>query len=43
MKSINPIRHIKHPKAHQLACTIDEKNGRIEIHQGENITILRKR
>ena len=35
------IRRIKHPDAHQIACTIDEQNGQIEIHQGKNITVLK--
>lgn len=33
-------RRIKHPKAHQLACTIDETDGRIDIRQGKFLTTL---
>lgn len=41
MNNHEHVRRIKHPDAHQLACTIDEKLGQIEIHQGKNITILK--
>ena len=41
MDNVDDIRRIKHPKAHQLACTIDEQAGRIEIQQGKNITVLK--
>ena len=34
-------RRIKHPKAHQLACTIDETDGRIDIRQGKCLTTLK--
>ena len=37
----NFVRRIKHPDAHQLACTVDEKTGKIEIKQGENVTVLK--
>ena len=35
------LKRIKHPDAHQIACTIDEQTGQIEIRQGKNITILK--
>ena len=41
MDNAEDIRRIKHPKAHQLACTIDEQAGQIEIQQGKNITVLK--
>lgn len=31
---------IKHPNAHQLACTVNEDDGLVEIKQGKNITTL---
>lgn len=31
---------IKHPNAHQLACTVNEDDGLIEIKQGKCITTL---
>ena len=31
---------VKHPQAHQLACTMNESEGRIEIVEGDNITVL---
>ena len=31
---------IRHPDAHQLACTVDEQRGQIEIIEGKNRTIL---
>lgn len=34
-----PIQ-VKHPNAHQLACTVNEDNGLVEIKQGKNITTL---
>ncbi len=44
MNSEKPvIRRIKHPDAHQIACTIDEQTGLIEIRQGKNITVLKTR
>lgn len=41
MDAITTVRRIKHPDAHQIACTIDEKTGQIEIRQGKNITVLK--
>jgi transcriptional regulator with XRE-family HTH domain len=32
--------HIKHPNAHQLACTVNEDDGLVEIKQGQCITTL---
>ena len=29
MDAISTVRRIKHPDAHQIACTIDEKTGQI--------------
>lgn len=34
-----PIQ-IKHPNAHQLACTVNEDDGLVEIKQGKCITTL---
>lgn len=31
---------VKHPDAHQLACTVDEDDGLVEIKQGKYITTL---
>lgn len=31
---------IKHPNAHQLACTVNEDDGLVEIKQGKCITTL---
>lgn len=31
---------VKHPEAHQLACTVDEDDGLVEIKQGKYITTL---
>jgi len=31
---------VKHPKARQLACTMNEAEGRIEIADGSNITTI---
>ena len=31
---------IKHPDAHQLACTVDEDDGLVEIKQGKCVTTL---
>ena len=31
---------IKHPNAHQLACTVNETEGLVEIKQGKYITTL---
>ena len=31
---------IKHPNAHQLACTVNEEDGLVEIKQGNCITTL---
>ena len=31
---------IKHPNAHQLACTVNEDDGLVEIKQGKYVTTL---
>ncbi len=41
MEESKTIRRIKHPDAHQLACTVNEQKGQIEIIQGKNITLLK--
>jgi len=41
MKEHKAVRKIKHPDAHQLACTVNEQEGCIEIVQGKNITLLK--
>ena len=42
-KTVPDVRIIKHPDAHQIACTVDEISGQIEIRQGKNITLLKTR
>ena len=32
--------HVKHPDAHQLACTVNEDDGLVEIKQGKYVTTL---
>jgi len=41
MEKESEVRRIKHPDAHQLACTVNEQEGQIEIVQGKNITLLK--
>ena len=41
MEKGSEIRRIKHPDSHQLACTVNEQEGQIEIVQGKNITLLK--
>lgn len=36
----NKVISVKHPEAHQLACTVNEKDGWVEIKQGKCITTL---
>ena len=32
--------HVKHPDAHQLACTVNDDDGLVEIKQGKYVTTL---
>ena len=34
------MKPVKHPSAHQIACSIDEGTGTVEIVDGKNVTTL---
>lgn len=34
------LKPVRHPNAHQIACSIDEATGTVKIVDGKNITIL---
>ena len=34
------MKPVRHPNAHQIACSIDEVTGTVEIVDGKNITML---
>lgn len=34
------LKPVKHPHAHQIACSVDEASGIVEIKRGKNVTLL---